>query len=89
MRSRRCCYRLVLNIPHRCFIAKNLPTFLSQVSPEEAVEYVLPLLNELAMDEGELIPLIFMPTSQVFPEEPVKEALALTLYTTIWWFIMV
>jgi hypothetical protein len=29
-----------------------LPSFLDQISPLEAVEYVLPLLSGLAMDPG-------------------------------------
>lgn len=37
---------------HRVFIAHALPSFLEQVSPQEAIEYVLPLLSGLAMDEG-------------------------------------
>lgn len=30
----------------------ELPSFLEQISPSEAVEYVLPLLSGLAMDPG-------------------------------------
>jgi serine/threonine-protein phosphatase 4 regulatory subunit 1 len=30
----------------------ELPTFLEQISPSEAVEHVLPLLSGLAMDPG-------------------------------------
>lgn len=37
---------------HRVFIAHALPEYLLQVTPQEAVEYVLPLLSGLAMDEG-------------------------------------
>jgi len=37
---------------HRVFIAHALPSFLEQVTPLEAIEYVLPLLSGLAMDEG-------------------------------------
>lgn len=37
---------------HRVFISHALPSFLAQVTPLEAVEYVLPLLPSLAMDEG-------------------------------------
>lgn len=37
---------------HRVFISHALPSFLAQVAPLEAVEYVLPLLPSLAMDEG-------------------------------------
>ncbi|GJE95198.1 ARM repeat-containing protein [Phanerochaete sordida] len=42
-----------------------------EISPAEAVEYVLPLLNGLAMDE----------------DETVKEALAAELVPIIWWFV--
>ncbi|KII88649.1 hypothetical protein PLICRDRAFT_41852 [Plicaturopsis crispa FD-325 SS-3] len=55
---------------HRVFIARALPTFLREVDPREAVEYVLPLLSGLAMDE----------------EEGVKEALAGGLVDIVWWF---
>ncbi|KAF9001864.1 armadillo-type protein [Cyathus striatus] len=55
---------------HRVFIAHALPTYLEQVSPQEATEYVLPLLKSLAMDQ----------------EEQVKEALAAELVPVIWWF---
>jgi len=44
---------------------------MDQISPGEAVKYVLPLLNGLAMDE----------------DEAVKEALAAELVPIIWWFI--
>lgn len=55
---------------HRTFIAHALPTYLEQVSPQEAVEYVLPLIHNLAVDE----------------EESVKAALATELVPVIWWF---
>ncbi|KAF9564431.1 ARM repeat-containing protein [Agrocybe pediades] len=55
---------------HRVFIAHALPGYLLQVTPQEAIEYVLPLLIGLAMDEDEL----------------VKEALAAELVSIIWWF---
>ncbi|EKM55487.1 uncharacterized protein PHACADRAFT_184278 [Phanerochaete carnosa HHB-10118-sp] len=42
-----------------------------EITPAEAVEYVLPLLNSLATDE----------------DEAVKEALAAELVPIIWWFI--
>lgn len=41
---------------HRVFIANALPELLEQVTPHEAIEYVLPLLNTLAMDDGTLFP---------------------------------
>lgn len=37
---------------HRVYIAHELPTLLDCVSAEEAIDYVLPLLSVLAMDEG-------------------------------------
>lgn len=37
---------------HRVFIAHALPEFLQSVSPQDAVQYVLPLLTTLALDEG-------------------------------------
>lgn len=43
---------------HRIFIAHALPTYLDNVSPQDAVEYVLPLLSGLALDEG-IQPLFF------------------------------
>jgi hypothetical protein len=52
---------------HRVFIAHALPAFLTHVTPQEAVEYVLPLLSGLAMDDGQLcsylshLSLIFRP----------------------------
>jgi hypothetical protein len=39
---------------HRVFIVHALPAFLDQISSQEAVDYVLPLLSGLAIDEGEL-----------------------------------
>ncbi|KZT26298.1 ARM repeat-containing protein [Neolentinus lepideus HHB14362 ss-1] len=56
---------------HRIYIAHQLTSYLPDVTPGEAVEYVLPLLSGLAMDE----------------EESVKEALAAELFPVMWWFI--
>ncbi|CCL98446.1 uncharacterized protein FIBRA_00443 [Fibroporia radiculosa] len=72
---------------HRVFIVHALPRYLGadeadagiyvsreqidRITPAEAVEYVLPLLNGLALDE----------------DEAVKEALAAELVPIIWWFI--
>lgn len=56
---------------HRVFISHALPSFLAQVTPLEAVEYVLPLLPSLAMDE----------------DEAVKEALASELIGVLWSFL--
>ena len=36
----------------RIFIARSLPVFLPDVSPSDAVEYVIPLINGLGMDDG-------------------------------------
>ncbi|KAJ6496574.1 armadillo-type protein [Mycena vitilis] len=55
---------------HRLYIVSALPLFLQQVTPQEAIEYVLPLVPCLAMDE----------------EEKVKEALVAELVSVIWWF---
>ena len=41
---------------HSVFISHALPSFLANVTPFEAAEYVLPLLPSLAMDEGTPIP---------------------------------
>ncbi|KAG6376438.1 armadillo-type protein [Boletus reticuloceps] len=56
---------------HRVFISHALPSFLANVTPPEAAEYVLPLLPSLAMDE----------------DEAVKEALASELVDILWWFL--
>lgn len=37
---------------HREYIVHALPSFLELVTPQEAVEYVLPLLSYLAVDQG-------------------------------------
>ncbi|KAJ7489817.1 armadillo-type protein [Mycena galericulata] len=55
---------------HRLYIVHALPSFLQQVTPQEAIEYVLPLVPGLAMDE----------------DEKVKEALVAELVAVIWWF---
>ncbi|KAJ7740714.1 armadillo-type protein [Mycena maculata] len=55
---------------HRLYIVHALPAFLQQVTPQEAIEYVLPLVPGLAMDE----------------DEKVKEALVAELVAVIWWF---
>ncbi|RXW18885.1 hypothetical protein EST38_g6981 [Candolleomyces aberdarensis] len=55
---------------HRTFIAHALPSYLEHVTPQEAVEYVLPLIHNLAVDE----------------DESVKAALAAELVPVIWWF---
>ncbi|KAG8740185.1 hypothetical protein FRC10_004624 [Ceratobasidium sp. 414] len=55
---------------HRIFMSRALSTYLKEVTPVEAVEYVLPLLGGLAIDE----------------EERVKETFAAELLAIIWWF---
>ncbi|KAI0273673.1 armadillo-type protein [Gloeopeniophorella convolvens] len=55
---------------HKVYITHAMPSILPQVSAIEAVEYVLPLLNGLAMDD----------------DDGVKEALAGELVPIIWWF---
>ncbi|KAF8212351.1 armadillo-type protein [Mycena galopus ATCC 62051] len=55
---------------HRLYIVHALPSFLEQVTPQEAIEYVLPLVPCLAMDE----------------DERIKEALVAELVPVIWWF---
>ena len=40
---------------HRVFIAHALPSFLPLVAPQDAIQYVLPLLSGLAMDQGNFL----------------------------------
>ncbi|KAI0054539.1 hypothetical protein BV25DRAFT_1922598 [Artomyces pyxidatus] len=56
---------------HRVFIIHAMPSVLTQVSAVDAVEYVLLLLTDLAMDA----------------DDSVKEALATELIPIIWWFV--
>jgi len=42
-------------VGHRIFIAHALPEYLEQVTPKDAIEYVLPLIQSLALDDGELV----------------------------------
>ncbi|KNZ74186.1 Serine/threonine-protein phosphatase 4 regulatory subunit 1 [Termitomyces sp. J132] len=58
---------------HRIYIAHALPDLLHQVSSQDAIQYVLPLLDGLALDD----------------DEQVKEALAAELVSLIWWFFTV
>ncbi|KAG6878686.1 hypothetical protein C0993_011501 [Termitomyces sp. T159_Od127] len=55
---------------HRIYITHALPDLLHHVEPHDAIEYVLPLLDGLALDE----------------DEQVKEALVAGLVAIIWWF---
>ncbi|KAF9053580.1 ARM repeat-containing protein [Hymenopellis radicata] len=56
---------------HRIFICQDLPNLLDLLSPQEAVEYVLPLLHVLSRDQ----------------DEAVREALTSGLCSVIWWFL--
>lgn len=63
------------------------------ISPDDAVQYVLPLLNGLAMDEGKVhstctsdISLTLWVWCHIL-DEAVKEALASELVPIIWWFV--
>jgi serine/threonine-protein phosphatase 4 regulatory subunit 1 len=74
----------------------ELPSFLQQILPLEAVDYVLPLLSQLAMDPGGSLGPCCKISCQnikhlyhVFTEEQVKEALAAKLVPIIWWFFSV
>lgn len=44
---------LILDLSARSYIARMMGELLEDVDPCETVEYVLPLLNGFAMDEGE------------------------------------
>ncbi|KIY50963.1 ARM repeat-containing protein [Fistulina hepatica ATCC 64428] len=55
----------------RIHIIHALPSRLEQITPQEAMEFVLPLLNPLAVDE----------------DEQVQEALAAELIPIMWWFL--
>ncbi|KAK0240244.1 armadillo-type protein [Armillaria nabsnona] len=56
---------------HRVFISRDLPNLLDEITPQEAVEYVLPLLQVLSKDQ----------------DESVREALTSGLASVIWWFL--
>ncbi|ELU44229.1 RRM/R3H domain-containing protein [Rhizoctonia solani AG-1 IA] len=53
---------------HRIFMSRALPTYLKEVTPTEAVEYVLPLLGGLAIDEEERVKEAFV--GEVTDQEP-------------------
>ncbi|CAG8495067.1 11790_t:CDS:10, partial [Scutellospora calospora] len=55
---------------HRVFIAKELPSLIKDVEINEAVEYVLPLMNSLGTD----------------PEDHVREAFTPELDKIIWFY---
>lgn len=55
---------------HRSYIARMLGDMLEDVDPCETVEYVIPLLNNFAMDE----------------DETVKEAFATQLHRVMWYY---
>ncbi|KAF8580913.1 hypothetical protein K439DRAFT_1619480 [Ramaria rubella] len=71
------CLRPASKLPHnsefRVFMSRFLYTFLPGITPLEGVEYVLPLLSSLAVDDGG-------------PEDAVKEALVVNLVAIMWWF---
>ncbi|KAF7295025.1 hypothetical protein MIND_01040600 [Mycena indigotica] len=58
------------SVHHRLYIVHALPSLLDQVTPQEAIDFVLPLIPYLAIDE----------------DERVKEALVTELVSIIWWF---
>lgn len=62
---------------------------MAQVSPLEAVEYVLPLLPSLAVDEGVFLSGRGCPDLTIFSDEAVKEALSAELVSIMWWFLTV
>lgn len=82
---------------HRVFITHALPSLLDQVTPTEAIDYVLPLLSALAMDDGmsTLCALLFQPYNigpdpdDTAVDDQVKEALVSELLKIIWWFVTV
>lgn len=71
------------------FISHALPSFLANVTPVEAAEYVLPLLPSLAMDEGTSRPRLSDAYVTSHTDETVKEALASELVEILWWFLTV
>lgn len=77
--------------PDRVFILHSLLSFLDQISPLEAVGYVLPLLGVLALDTGRFLRLLdIIYQYPVFrTDEQVKEALAAELVPIMWWFFSV
>ena len=75
---------------HRIFIVHKLSEYLDHVTPQEAVEYVLPLLSGLAMDEGLSFTSRDTGSNMTFLlDESVREALAEELVPVIWWFFSV
>ncbi|KAF8321414.1 armadillo-type protein [Cantharellus anzutake] len=55
---------------HRVYISRTLAKFLPLITPHEAVEYVLPLLNGLGTDQ----------------DDSVREAFVSELVPIMWWF---
>lgn len=53
------------------YVARAMSSFLSQVLPQDVLDYVLPILSSLAVDE----------------DETVKEALSAELVHVIWWVV--
>ncbi|KAF9652850.1 ARM repeat-containing protein [Thelephora ganbajun] len=56
---------------HRVYVARAMSSFLPQVLPQDVLDYVLPILSSLAIDE----------------DETVKEALSAELVHVIWWVV--
>ena len=60
--------------PSRChsvYVSRAMSSFLPQVLPQDVLDYVLPILSSLAVDE----------------DETVKEALSAELVHVIWWVV--
>ncbi|KAF9792766.1 armadillo-type protein [Thelephora terrestris] len=56
---------------HRVYVSRTMSSFLPQVQPQDVLDYVLPILSSLAIDE----------------DETVKEALSAELVHVIWWVV--
>jgi serine/threonine-protein phosphatase 4 regulatory subunit 1 len=77
------------SIVHRIFILTTLHTSLHQVSPRDALDYVLPLISALAMDDGSSLHAPFLNLLICPLDDAVKETLAAQLVNVIWWFFTV
>jgi len=56
---------------HSVYVSRAMSSFLPQVLPQDVLDYVLPILSSLAVDE----------------DETVKEALSAELVHVIWWVV--
>ena len=56
---------------HSVYVSRTMSSFLPQVLPQDVLDYVLPILSSLAVDE----------------DETVKEALSAELVHVIWWVV--